>query len=135
MTTNENVDVVKGFFAAFGRGDLEGIVGAFHPRAAIIAVRAGARAKGGLYGTFEGKEGAREFVSTLGALFETRAFDVREVIGAGDVVFASGSFEHLVKATGRTFRSDWALRCVVSEGTIAEYRFYEDSAAFVEASR
>ncbi len=136
MTKNETaVDVVKGFFAAFGRGDVDGIVSAFSPRAEIIAVREGARASGDLYGTYEGRQGARDFAATLGRLLETRSFDVREVVGEGDVVFASGRFEHLVKATGETFRSDWALRCTVTDGTIAEYRFFEDSAAYVEAAR
>ncbi len=71
----------------------------------------------------------------LGQTFDTQAFHVDRVIGAGDVAFASGSFVHLVRATGKAFRSDWALRCLIEDGKIREYRFFEDSAAYVEASR
>ena len=71
----------------------------------------------------------------LGKTFDTKAFSVGHVIGQGDVAFANGSFLHLVKSTGKPFSSDWALMSVVKDGKILEYHFYEDSAAFAQASR
>ncbi|AKV03709.1 hypothetical protein AKJ09_10372 [Labilithrix luteola] len=136
MNTQSNgSDVVKGFFAAFGKGDVEGVVASFHPHAEITAVRQGGRADGGLYGTYSGTEGVNDFVKALGATFDTRAFAVDHVVGEGNVVFASGSFTHELKSTRKPFRSDWALKCIIEEGKIREYHFYEDSAAYVEASR
>lgn len=132
---SSSASVVREFFAAFGRGDLEGVVATFHPNAEIIAVRNAPRGENDVYGTYTGSEGARTFVRTLGQSFDTQAFTVDRVIGEGDVAFASGSFVHRVRSTGRTFRSDWALRCLIADGKIREYRFYEDSAAYVEASR
>ena len=133
-TTNSSSEVVRSFFAAFGSGDLDGIVAVFHPDAHITAVRPGARGEGQLYGSYSGAAGVREFVGTLGRLFETQAFSVDHVVGLGEVAFASGRFTHRVRATDRVFRSDWALKCVIRDGAIFEYHFYEDSAAYVEAS-
>lgn len=135
MSTQSSAEVVRQFFAAFGKGDLEAVVAAFHPDAQIVAVRKGARGNGELYGTYRGRDGARAFISNLGKTFDTQAFTVDAVVGEGTIAFASGSFTHKVKATGRSFGSDWALRCVVEGGTIAQYHFFEDSAAFVAASR
>src|SRR5687767_7288925 len=103
MTTQASTNgskIVKDFFAAFGRGDLDGVVASFHPRAEIIAVRAGSRGDGQLHGSYEGTDGARTFVTTLGALFQTQAFEVNAVVAESNVVFASGDFVHIVKSTG-----------------------------------
>jgi ketosteroid isomerase-like protein len=124
---------VRAFFAAFSNGDLEGIVATFARDAEIVAVRPRDRRDGELYGTYRGDAGVRAFVATLGATFETKAFAVDDIIGEGEVAFASGTFTHIVKATGRPFSSAWALRCRVRGGHIATFHFYEDSAAFVEA--
>lgn len=125
---------VRAFFAAFSTGNLDGILATFDPRAEITAVRQGRRADGQLHGTYHGEAGVRAFVTNLGATFETQAFSVEDVVGAGEVAFANGRFTHKVKATGKLFTSDWALRCQVRDGRIQAFQFYEDSAAFVEAA-
>ncbi len=129
-----SADVVRGFFAAFSKGDLEGVA-TVHPDARVVAIREGARRNEDIYGSYAGKEGARAFVAMLGKSFDTQAFSVDGVVGEGDIAFASGRFTHRLKSTGKIFRSEWALRCVIQDGKILEYRFYEDSAAFAEASR
>lgn len=134
MSNPSSADVVKGFFAAFGKGDVEGVVNSFHEKATIVAVRKGDR-KGNHYGNYAGREGARAFVTVLGKTFDTQAFAVDHVIGEGNVAFASGSFTHKLKTTGKLFTSDWALKCIVQDGKILEYHFYEDSEAFRDAGK
>jgi ketosteroid isomerase-like protein len=135
MTTSQaSTETVKQFFAAFGKGDVEGIVATFAPSATIIAVRAGKQENNEPYGSYDGKEGAREFVANLGRTFDTQAFSVDALIAEGDTAFARGSFTHKVKATGKLYTSDWALTCVVRAGKIVEYRFFEDSASFARAN-
>lgn len=125
--------VVKQFFSAFGKGDLEGLVATFDPAATLIAVRAGPPREGQVYGTYTGASGVREFVANLGGAFETKAFTVDVIASEGEVVFAKGAFVHTVRKTGKTFQSDWALMCRVRGERIVEYRFFEDSAALVAA--
>ncbi|MFT3913430.1 MAG: nuclear transport factor 2 family protein [Anaeromyxobacteraceae bacterium] len=129
-----SADAVRRFFSAFGRGDVDGLVAAFHPEALVAAVREGPR-DGGIHGAYRGHAGVREFVGALGAALETEAFEVDGVVGEGDVAFASGRFRHRVRSTGRPFESAWALRCRVRDGLIQEFRFYEDSAAYEAARR
>lgn len=129
------VAVTRAFFAAFGRGDLEAVAATFHPDCTLTAVRAGERRDGELYGTYVGPAGVRDFLATMGRTLDTRAFTVEHVVGDGEVAFASGTFLHLVRATGKPFASAWALQVRVREGRIVAYTFYEDSAAFVAASQ
>ena len=133
-TTLDSTQPLKAFFNAFGKGDLEGIIETFHPEATIKAVRGGQRSGKALYGTYQGKEGARTFISNLGVTFDTKAFAVESVIGEGDIAFANGTFTHHLKSTAKLFESAWALRVVVKDGKIYEYHFYEDSEKFAEAS-
>jgi len=124
-------DVVQQFFGAFGRGGLPSINALFHPKAKIVAVRDGVRRGQQLHGSYSGREGLAEFLSNLGRVFETQAFELEHLIAEGPVAFASGSFTHLVKSTGKHFSSAWALKCLVQDQQIVEYQFYEDSAALV----
>ncbi|MFZ5895450.1 MAG: nuclear transport factor 2 family protein [Myxococcota bacterium] len=133
QTPMSSAEVVKGFFSAFGKGDVNGVVDSFHPEAMIYAVRKSER-KGNHWGSYTGKEGAKSFISALGNLFETKAFTVNHVVGEGNVAFADGTFTHKVKSTGKLFSSEWALKCLVKDNKIVEYTFYEDSAAFNDAS-
>jgi ketosteroid isomerase-like protein len=133
-TSTASTDTLKQFFAAFGKGDVEGVVGSFDPSATIVAVRAGVRDGKELYGSYSGTLGAREFVANLGRTFDTQAFSVDALAADGELAFARGSFMHRVKATGKPFSSDWALMCVVRGRKIVEYRFFEDSASFVSAN-
>lgn len=130
----DSAAVVREFFAAFGQGRLDQLLALFDAHAVIEAVRGGSRTTGKPYGRYQGRDGAQEFLNGLGATFETKEFAVDGVVSDGEIAFASGRFAHVVKATGKVFRSEWALRCVVRGGLIQEYRFYEDSLAFVEAS-
>lgn len=126
--------VVQEFFTAFGQGQGDKLVALFDASAVIDAVRTGERNKGQLYGRYRGKDGLGEFLTGLGSTFDTKEFVVDSVVSEGEVAFASGRFRHVVKATGKVFVSEWALRCVVRGGLITEYRFFEDSAAFVQAA-
>lgn len=134
-TGNQSKEVVQGFFNAFGKGDFQGIINSFHDSCSITAVREAEKNTGEVYGSYRGKEGVREFLSRLGSNFDTKSFSVSHIIGEGNVVFANGRFTHLLKLTGKAFTSDWALMCIVKEGRILEYHFYEDSEKFAEASR
>lgn len=74
----------------------------------------------------------RAFLSNLGNTFDTKAFAVENIIGEGNLASANGTFTHVIKATGKSFSSDWALMCILQDGKILEYHFYEDSAKFSE---
>jgi len=135
ITKKQSKEVVQGFFTAFGNGDFNGVMNSFHDSCTIHAVRDAQRSGSQIYGTYKGKEGAKTFLTNVGGAFDTKAFTVENIIGEGNVSFANGKFTHVVKATGKSFTSDWALMCVVKDDRILEYHFYEDSEKFSEANR
>jgi ketosteroid isomerase-like protein len=130
----QSKEVVQGFFTAFGKGDFNGIINSFHDSCTTTAVRAANRNESQIYGTYHGKEGAKTFISNLGNTFDTKAFSVDNMISEGNIVFANGKFTHIVKSSGKSFSSDWALMCVIKDDKILEYHFYEDSEKFSEAN-
>jgi len=133
--TKPGKEIVQGFFTAFGNGDFNGVVNSFHDSCKVVGIRDSERVGNQIYGTYKGKEGAKTFLTNLGNAFDTKAFSVDHVIGDGNVAFANGKFIHVVRASGKTFASDWALMCVIKDDKILEYHFYEDSEKFSEANK
>ena len=134
-TVIQSKEVVQGFFNAFGNWDFNGIINSFHDSCTITAVRDADRTGAQIYGTYKGKDGAKLFISNLGNAFDTKAFSVDNVISEGDIAFANGMFSHVVKSSGKTFSSNWALMCVIKDKKIFEYHFYEDSEKYSEANK
>lgn len=131
----QSKEIVQGFFNAFGKGDLNGILHCFHDSCTIIGIRDAKRKEKQIYGTYHGTSGVKDFIANLGNSFDTKAFSVNSLISEGNIVFANGKFTHIVKSTGKTFSSDWALMCVIKEDKIFEYHFYEDSEMFSIANK
>lgn len=130
-----NVDVVQGYFNAFQHGDIEGILNSFHPDCYIVSVKEEERPTEQLHGVYRSREEAKQFLKNISSLFETKEFLVQQVVEAhGNLVVAKGTFSHLVKSTGKLFNSNWVQLCIIEDEMIKEYRFYEDSAALIEAS-
>lgn len=128
-------EVVQQFFNAFGTGDFNRLITLFHDSAVTIGIRDAQRTQGEIYGTYHGKEGVKNFIANMGMTFDTKSFTVENIIGEGDIAFANGNFTHIIRATGKPFTSAWALKCVIKDGQIYEYHFYEDSEKFAEASK
>ncbi len=130
-----NKEVVQNYFKAFQRGDLEAVLNTFHPDCYIVSVKEEERPTEQLHGIYRTREEAKQFLKNIVTLFDTKDFTVETVVEAeGNVVVSKGTFSHLVKSSGRLFKSNWVQWCLVEDEMIKEYRFYEDSAALIEAS-
>jgi len=130
-----NKSVVENYFEAFSTGDLERVLRIFHPDCLIVSVHERVRKAGQLHGAYRSRAQAREFLDNIAGLFETQHFEVATIMeGDNNVVYASGTFIHKVKATGKPFYSSWVQRSIIEDGMIKEYRFYEDSAAYEKAA-
>jgi ketosteroid isomerase-like protein len=130
-----NIEVVQDYFNAFQNGDMEHVLNAFHPDCYIVSVKEEERPKEQLHGIYRTKEEAKQFLNNITSLFNTKDFTVNQIVSAGDnLVMSNGTFSHEVKITGKLFNSSWVQLCFIENEKIKEYRFYEDSAAFVAAS-
>ena len=135
MNSIDNKEVVKKYFNAFTSGDMQTVLDSFHENCKIISVRETPRETSQLHGVYNGKIEAKQFLENIGSLFTTEEFKVENIIGEGNLIYANGNFLHRIKVTNKLFASDWVQRCIIEDGKIKEYRFYEDSAAFEVANK
>ena len=84
-------------------------------------------------GTFRGREGIVEFYSLVGETLEFEQFEPHKFVGQGDTVVVVGYERSLAKPTGRTFEQEWAHVYTLRDDKIATGRFFENTAAQVEA--
>ena len=135
LSEKSNVEVVQDYFNAFQNGDMEHVLNSFHPDCYIVSVKEEERPKEQLHGIYRTKEEAKQLLDNITSLFNTKDFTVNHIASAGDnLVMANGTFSHEVKTTGKLFNSSWVQLCIIEDEKIKEFRFYEDSAAFVTAS-
>ena len=135
LTEKSNVEVVQDFFNSFQKGNMEQVLNSFHPDCYIVSVKEEERPKEQLHGIYRTKEEAKQFLNNITSTFNTKDFTVQHISSArGNLVMANGTFSHEVKTTGKLFNSTWVNLCIIENEKIKEYRFYEDSAAFVAAS-
>lgn len=125
-----NTEIVQKAYECFGTGDIEGLLELYSDDVSWItpkvdnAVYSGARA---------GKAAVAEFFQLLDASEEFTEFEPTEFIAEGDKVVVLGKFTATVKATGKTFSSDWVHISTVTDGKITGFREYFDTAAANEA--
>ena len=130
MSTEENVQTVKDFFAAIGRGDKQGLL-------ALVAEDIEWIIPGEdwpLAGTHRGHAGLAECFRRLrgGGDDIPRA---PEFVAQGDRVLVVGVATGKIKATNRAFKDDWVFAITVQNGKVTKIREYIDTQALARASQ
>jgi len=129
MSTQENVQIVKDFFAALGRGDKQGLL-------ALSAEDIEWIIPGEdwpLAGTHRGHAGLADLLETASKTIETST-ERREYVAQGDRVLVVGFAKGKIKATNRTFEDDWVFAITVRDGTVTNIREYIDTQALARAA-
>lgn len=117
---------VQKLFSCIAGGDVVGAIEYVHEDAVFEAQ---GPTDVPIYGRFDGKEGAKRFLTIASEMFETETFEFRKWATADDFVFAYGYMQHRIRKTGRLFKSEWALVCQMEGGRIRSYKMFEDTAA------
>ena len=129
MSTQENVQVVKDFFAALGRRDKQGLL-------ALSAEDIEWIVPGEdwpLAGTHRGHAGLTSLLQKVSETVETST-EPREFVAQGDRVFVVGFATGRIKATNRTFEDHWVFAITVRNGKLTNVREYVDTQALARAS-
>lgn len=129
MSTEKNVQLVKDFFAAVGRGDRQALM-------ALCAEDIEWIIPGQdwpLAGTHRGHAGLAEVLRKASAL-EISSPAPSEYVAQGDRVMVVGYARGKVKATGKTFDDHWVFAITVRDGRLANIREYVDTQALARAS-
>ena len=130
MSIEKNIQTVKDFFAAIGRGDREALL-------ALVAEDIEWIIPGKdwpLAGTHRGHAGLVNLLETASKSIETST-EPREFVAQGDRVLVVGSARGKIKATNRTFEDDWIFAITVRGGRLTSIREYIDTQALARASQ
>ena len=131
MSTQENVQVVKDFFAAMGRGGKQGLL-------ALSAEDIEWIIPGEdwpLAGTHRGHAGLAAVLQKANETVETSYPEPPEFIAQGARVLVVGVATGKIKATNRAFKDDWVFAITVRNGKVAKIREYIDTQALARASQ
>ena len=130
MSSEENVQTVKDFFAAIGSGDRDGLL-------ALVAADIEWIIPGEdwpLAGTHRGHAGLADVLQKASKTMETST-EPREFIAQGDRVLVVGFARGKIKATNKTFKDDWVFDITVQNGKLTKIREYIDTQALARASQ
>jgi uncharacterized protein len=124
-----NVEVVRGFYDAVARGDLDAAM------AKLADDVAWTEAEGFPYaGTKMGPAAVHEQVfRRLGAEWDPFVFERDEVLDAGDTVVGVGTYAATYKATGKPMRARVVHVFKLRDGKIAAFEQFVDSVKVAEA--
>ncbi|EJT01549.1 nuclear transport factor 2 family protein [Rhizobium sp. CCGE 510] len=130
MNIEENIQIVKDFFAAIGRGDKETLL-------VLVAEDIEWIIPGKdwpLAGTYLGHAGLADLLETASRSMETST-EPREFVAQGDRVLVVGFASGKVKATNKMFEDDWIFAITVRDGRLTSIREYVDTQALARAAR
>ena len=132
MSEQQNLDVVQQIYAAFGRGDIEGIIDLMDPQVCWITPGPPDMPSAG---TRYGHAAVREFFDTLMKLVEISDFVPKHFLAQGDIVTVLGTDTERVKATGKAVAFRWVHIFVVRSGKIVTFEERGDVSAIVDELR
>ena len=130
MSTEQNVQTVKDFFAAIGRGDRDGLL-------ALVGEDIEWIIPGEdwpLAGTHRGHAGLADLLQKASKTMETST-EPREYVAQGDRVLVVGVATGKIKATNKPFKDDWVFDITVQNGKLTKIREYIDIQALARASQ
>ena len=132
MTDQSNIEIVKDAYAAFGRGDVAGILRDMAPN---VEWEVAGPKEIPWAGTFRGHDDVKKFFATIDAESDVHSFEPHTFIADGDKVVILGSEKISSKRTGRAYEANWAHVFTVAGGKILKFREYTDTFAIVSAFR
>ena len=130
MSTQENVQIVKDFFAALGRRDKQGLLALSAEDIEWIIPAE----DWPLAGTHRGHAGLADLLKTASETIETST-EPREFVAQGDRVLVVAFAKGKIKATNKTFEDDWIFAITVRDGRLTNIREYVDTQALARAAQ
>ncbi len=130
MSIEKNVQIVKDFFAAIGRGDKEALL-------ALVAEDIEWIIPGEdwpLAGTHRARAGVEEVRQKASEEIETTYPKPPEFVAQGDRVLVVGVANGKIKATNKTFVDHWVFDITLKNGRLMSVREYVDTQALARAS-
>ena len=129
--SQKNIELVKGAYAAFGRGDLPAILDMMTEDAAIGIV--GRRQDAPFFGMHTARAGVMEFFKLLDAAHAISMFEPQRFLAAEEEVFIWGRYTWTMRGSGASATTEWLHVITVRDGKIAAWRGHNDTAMLAAA--
>ena len=130
--SQSNIAVVQAMYAAFGRGDLPGLISNLAPEAEWRVI---GQKDYPTMGTWKGPAAVTDFFRLVGETEQFSEFKPETFDAAGDRVFVMGRYTFKVLKTGQTVSSDWVHVFTLRSGKVVSFCEFNDSATIVAAYR
>ena len=130
MRTEENVQIVKDFFAAMGGHNKQALLALVAEDIEWIIPGEGWP----LAGTYRGHAELAAVLKKASEEVETTYPKPPEFVAQGDRILVVGVATGKIKATNRAFRDDWVFAITVQNGKVTKIREYIDTQALAKAS-
>ena len=128
--SNNNVQIVKDFFAAMGRGDKPALLALSDEDIEWIIPGE----DWPLAGTHRGHAGLADVLQKANETVETSFPEPPEFIAQGDRVLVVGFATGRIKATNKAFEDHWVFHITVRDGKVTCIREYIGTQALARAS-
>ncbi|MFY9607270.1 MAG: nuclear transport factor 2 family protein [Blastocatellia bacterium] len=130
--SQQNVDIIRGMYDAFARGDIPAVLGVLDPD---IEWR---EAENFLYADrnpYIGPTAVLEGVfARIGGEWEGFAVTPESYLDAGNAVVTQGYYTGVYKSTGKTVRAQFAHVFTLGGGKAIRFQQYTDTKQFAEAA-
>jgi ketosteroid isomerase-like protein len=132
MTEQQNIEIVKRGYEAFGQGDINGLLALCAESIEWVSSGPSELPTAGIR---RGHEQVAKFFTALDGLYEIERFEPRQFIAQGEQVVVLGADTAKIKATGKVLTEEWAHAFTIRDGKIAAFREYIDTSAVVAELR
>jgi uncharacterized protein len=128
----QNLAIVQAGYAAFGRGDLPGLLALFDDQVSWVTP---GPADLPTAGTRRGHAAVAEFFQALAQLGDIERFEPKQFLAEGQRVVVLGDDTIRIKATGRALESNWVHIFDIRDGKVAAFEERGDVTALVAELR
>lgn len=125
-----NVKLVQDAYAAFGRRDIDALLGFMTTDIDWLFLGPEEIPTGG---PRRGQSEVRRFFQQVEETWNFEKFEPRQFIAQGDTVVSLGFYSGKAKPTGRPFASEWAHVFTIRGGKVGKFREYSDTANLLES--
>jgi ketosteroid isomerase-like protein len=132
MSEQNNLDVVRRGYEAFGHGDMDTLLSLFDEQ--ITWISPGPQDLP-TSGRRTGRQQVTEFFSALSDVLEIQRFEPKQFIAQGDQVVVLGEDTSRVKATDKVIEGEWAHVFTLRDGKVVCFQEYIDTAELVAELR
>jgi ketosteroid isomerase-like protein len=130
MDAQQNTELVRQAYAAYGRGDVNEVLACMSPQIeweiqGVPAIP--------FTGKRHGTDQVADYFRLTGEQLVVREFGAKEFIAQGDKVIVLGHGAWTARVTGQDFESDWVHIFTLRDGRIAAFREFMDVHVALEA--